>query len=123
MQVKWCLYPLKEIITVADTSAATIATNNATIKVIFKNCPLFPDCISDINSTQIDIAKDLNVVIPMYNSIEYSSNCSNSSGSFGNIIEINMPYMIMVKNFILLIMVLVIHLITSEIGINSTKNV
>ena len=32
-----------------------------------------------INNTQIDFAKDLNVVMPMYNLIEYSNNYSKKS--------------------------------------------
>ena len=35
-----------------------------------KNCTPFTDCINKINNTQIDNAKDLDVVIPMYNLIE-----------------------------------------------------
>ena len=34
-----------------------------------------------INNTQIDFAKDLNVVMPMYNLIEYSNNYSKKSGN------------------------------------------
>ena len=34
-----------------------------------------------INNTQIDNAKNLDVVIPMYNLIEYSDNYSKPSGS------------------------------------------
>ena len=37
--------------------------------------------ISDINNTQIDNAKDIEIVIPMYNLIEYSDNYSKTSGS------------------------------------------
>ena len=47
----------------------------------FQNCGLFTDCISKINNTQIDNAKDIDVVMPMYNLIEYSDNYSKSSGS------------------------------------------
>ena len=38
------------------------------------NCALFTDCISEINNSQIDNAKDIDVVMPMYNLIEYSDN-------------------------------------------------
>ena len=38
-------------------------------EVISKNCAPFTDCISEINNTQIDNAKDLDVVMLMYNSI------------------------------------------------------
>ena len=50
-------------------------------EVIFKNCAPFTDCISEINNTQIDDAKYKDVVMPMYNSIEYSDNFSKTSGS------------------------------------------
>ena len=49
--------------------------------VIFKNFESFTYCISEINNTQADNAKDVDVVIPMYNLIEYSNNYSKTSGS------------------------------------------
>ena len=39
-------------------------------KVILKNCAPFTNCISEINNTQIDNAKDIDIVMPMYNLIE-----------------------------------------------------
>ena len=48
---------------------------------MLKNCAPFTNCISEINNTQIDNAKDINIVIPMYNLIEYSDNYSKTSGS------------------------------------------
>ena len=44
--------------------------------VLFKNCIIFIDWISKINNTQIDIAKDLDTVMPIYNLFEYSTNYS-----------------------------------------------
>ena len=41
----------------------------------------FSDCISEINNTQIDNAKDLDVVMPMHNLIEYSNSCLKTSGN------------------------------------------
>ena len=41
----------------------------------------FTDCISEINNAQLDNAKDLDVMMPMYNLIEYSDNYSKTSGS------------------------------------------
>ena len=49
--------------------------------VAFKNCPPFTNCISEINNTQIDNAKDIDIVMPMYNLIEYSNNYAKTSGS------------------------------------------
>ena len=65
---------VKGTITAADTSAAGAAANNTNKKVIFKNCAPFTNCISEINTTQVDNAKDIDVVMPMYNLIEYSDN-------------------------------------------------
>ena len=50
--------------------------------VIFKNWAPFTDCLSEINNTQIDNAKYREVVMPMYNLIEYSNNYSKTWGSF-----------------------------------------
>ena len=49
--------------------------------VMFKNYAPFPDCISEINNTQIDNAKDLDVVMPMYNLIKHSDSYSRTSRS------------------------------------------
>ena len=42
--------------------------------VIFQNCAPFTDCVSEINNTQIDNAKYIVVVMPMYDLTEYSDN-------------------------------------------------
>ena len=44
--------------------------------VIFKDCAPFTKCISRINNTDIDNAQDIDIVMPMYNFIEYSDNYS-----------------------------------------------
>ena len=49
--------------------------------VIFKNCAPFTKCISGINNKDIDNVQDIDVVLPMYNLIEYSDNYSKTSGS------------------------------------------
>ena len=49
--------------------------------VIFKNCAPFTKCISRINNTDIDNAQDIDIVMPMYNLIEYSDNYAKTSGS------------------------------------------
>ena len=48
--------------------------------VTFKNCAPFTKCICRINNTDIDNARDINTVMPMYNLIEYSDNYSKTSG-------------------------------------------
>ena len=49
--------------------------------VTFKNCAPFTKCISRINGIDIDNARDIDIVMPMYNLIEYSDNYSKASGS------------------------------------------
>ena len=49
--------------------------------VILKKFSPFSDCISEINNTQIDNAKDIDVVMLMYILIEYNNNYSNTAGS------------------------------------------
>ena len=73
--------PVKGNISVNDTAAAGADANNANKKVIFKNCASFTNCISKINNTQIDNAEYIDIVMPMYNLIEYSDNYSKTSGS------------------------------------------
>ena len=68
-------------ISVNNTAAADADANNTNKKVIFKNCAPFTNCISKINNTQIDNAEYIDIVMPMYNLIEYSDNYSKTSGS------------------------------------------
>ena len=42
--------------------------------VAFKNCAPFTNCISEINNTQVENAKDIDIVRPIYNLIEYGNN-------------------------------------------------
>ena len=72
---------LKGAITVNNTAAADADANNTNEKVIFKNCAPFTTCISEINNTQIDNAKDIDIVMPMYNLIEYGDNYAKTSRS------------------------------------------
>ena len=53
-------------------------------KLAFKNNATFVSCILKINNTFIDNAEDSDVVIPMYNLLEYSKNYSKTTGSFWN---------------------------------------
>ena len=72
---------VKGNIAVNNTAADGAAANNTNKKVIFKNCAPFTNCISKINNTQIDNAEYIDIVMPMYNLIEYSDNYSKTSGS------------------------------------------
>ena len=67
-------------ITGVETDDATKQADERNKGVIFKNCAPFTACINNINNTQIDNAKDIDVVMPMYNLIEYIDSYSKTSG-------------------------------------------
>ena len=66
--------------TITPVEVAGGRGNNG-IQVVFKNHAPFTNCISEVNNTQTDNAKDIDVVMPMFNLIEYSDNYSKTSGS------------------------------------------
>ena len=72
---------VKATITVNHIDAVHAVANDTGTKVIFNNCAPFSICISEINNIQLDNAKDIDIVMPMYNLIEYSDNYSKTSGS------------------------------------------
>ena len=72
---------VKGTISVNNTAAQSAAANNTNKKVIFKNCVAFINCISEINNTQVENAKDIDIVMPMFNLIEYSDNYAKTTGS------------------------------------------
>ena len=71
----------KIAITGAGDDSAARQADERDKGVAFKSCAPFTNCISEINSTQIDNAKDIDILMPMYNLIEYSDNYSKTSGS------------------------------------------
>ena len=79
---------VKGTITVPNTAASDANANMLVKKVIFNNCAQFTNWISEINNIQVDYANDIDIVMPMYNFIEYSVNYSKTSGSYGNTIKI-----------------------------------
>ena len=52
--------------------------------VTFKNNAPFMNCISKINGVQIDNTRDQDVIMPMYNLLEYSKSCRKTTGSLCN---------------------------------------
>ena len=69
--------PVSAIITVPNIAAASNRKN-----IIINNFTPFANCISEINNTRIDNAKKKrDIVMPMYNLIEYSDDYSKTSGS------------------------------------------
>ena len=80
-----CDYSDAYILAKRTISIAQILTptqpENIHKKVVFKNCGPFTDCLSETNNTQMDNAKYIDVIMAMYNLIEYSNNYSKTSGS------------------------------------------
>ena len=52
--------------------------------LVFKNNAPFINCISKINGVKIDNAEDVDIVMPMYNLLEYSKNYRKTAGSLWN---------------------------------------
>ena len=71
---------------VANATATNNASNNAfnEKKLVFKNNALFINCTSKINGIKTDNAEDLDVVISMYNLLEYSKNYKRTTASLWN---------------------------------------
>ena len=77
------------IINGAGADAAARQADERDKGVAFKNCAPFTNCISEINNTQVNNAKDIDIVMPMYNLIEYSDNYAKTTGSLCNILGMN----------------------------------
>ena len=94
--VKGDIIVTKTIFTAAEferpynTNRNAINTNNANNnafgekKLVLKNNAPFINCISKINGIKIDNAEDLDVVMTMYNLLEYSKNYKKTTGSMWN---------------------------------------
>ena len=57
------------------------APANANTRLVLKNCTQFTKCNLEINDEHVDTAKSLDIVMPMYNLIEYSDNYQDSSAT------------------------------------------
>ena len=66
-------------ILVNDTIRAAAADGNTGLAL--KNCAPFTKCNLEINDEHIDAAENLDIVMPMYNLIEYSDNYQGSSAT------------------------------------------
>ena len=74
---------VKGAITITGTGADAAArqADERDNGVAFKNCAPFTNWINEINNTQVSNAKDIDIVMPMYNLIEYSDNFAKTTGS------------------------------------------
>ena len=73
-----CDYSDAYILVTGDIKVAAVAANT---NVSFKNFAPFTRCVTHINDEHVETAENLDIIMSMYNLIEYSDNYSNSSGS------------------------------------------
>ena len=74
---------LKELLILQKTNGRRII-NISNRFLAFKNNAPFTNCISKINNVLIDNAEDLDIVMPMYNLLDYSKKYRKTTGSFWN---------------------------------------
>ena len=55
--------------------------NNVGTRLALKSCAPFNKCNLEINDEHVDTAENLDIVMPMYNLIEYSDNYQDSSAT------------------------------------------
>ena len=75
--LKLCDYSDVYILVTGDIKATGIAADT---NVAFKNCAPFTRCATHINDEHFETAENLDIVMPMYNLIEYSDNYADYSG-------------------------------------------
>ena len=80
--VRWDLCDYSNAYIVVKGTITVTDSNNA--KIAFKNNTPSISCLSKINNTLTDNAEDLDIVIPMYNLLEYNKNCRKTTRSLWN---------------------------------------
>ena len=72
MWLQRCLHLIRGNITIIGHQVTQVA---------LKNCAPFTKCIAKIDGIKLEDAEDLDLVMPMYNLIEYSLNYFETAGS------------------------------------------
>ena len=78
MKPSHCDYSDAYILVTGDIKVAGVA---AKTNIAFKNCAPFTRCVTHINDEYVKTAGNLDIIMPMYNLIEYSYNYADFSGS------------------------------------------
>ena len=73
-----CDYSDAYILVTGDIKIADIAADT---NVAFKSCVPFTRCVTHINDEHVETAENLDIIMPIYNLIEYSENSADSSES------------------------------------------
>ena len=73
-----CDYSDTYVLVTRDITVTAVAVNT---NVAFKNCAPFTRCVTHINDEYVETVDNLDIIMPMYNLLEYSDNYADSSGS------------------------------------------
>ena len=71
------------------TGNITATGGNADTKVAFKNCASFTRCVAHINDEHIETAENVDIIMPMYNFLEYSDNMQTLLEAFISLKDMN----------------------------------
>ena len=82
-----CDYSDAYSLVAGDIKIADIAADT---NIAFKNCAPFTTCTTHINDELAETAENLEIIMPMYNLIEYSHNYSTHLEVYGNSKEMNL---------------------------------
>ena len=82
-----CDYSDAYTLVTGDIKVANVAANT---NVAFKNCAPFTRCVTHMSNEHVETAENLDIIMPMYNLIEYSDNHADSSGSLYQFKRVNL---------------------------------
>ena len=63
------------------TGDIAVVNGNQNTSIAFKNCSPFTRCVTHLNNEHVETADNLNIIMNMYNLLEYFDNFADSSGS------------------------------------------
>ena len=61
------------------TRDIAVVGGNANTNVAFQNCAPFTRCVTHINDKHVGTGENLDIIMPIYNLLEYSDNYADSS--------------------------------------------
>ena len=82
-----CDYSDAYILVTGDIKVADIV---ADANVAFKNCAPFTRCVTHISDEHVETAENLDIIMPVYNLIEYSDNLLTHLEVYISLIEMNL---------------------------------
>ena len=77
------------------TGDITVTGGNANTRVMFKNCDPFGRGVTHINDERIDTAENLDIIMTMYNLLEYYDNYADPSASLYQLKKMSRVWIIM----------------------------